>query len=223
MPKDSESRASSTEEKELRELERLLSKLATEGALEFPIPEAIVRAHEKTFSPDTEQRLWATIQADDQIRQRLKAARKSAFHGGLSFPELIGKLRTQAGLSVGQVAQALRLPLGDLQAIEEGRVDPLQLATETMADMLETFSLRLSVLEQSLKLALARRTIRAQLSPPSARTAGKISLREYGRVLDDVASFLAEEDDEISQATLPHGYLEQLETSLKRRGRDDLV
>lgn len=221
MPKDQEKRSALMTEKECGELETLLSELAAEEKLEFPVPQGLME-EQKTHT-DREQQLWAALQKGDQIRQRLKGARKSVFHSGLTFPELIGQLRAQAELSVAQVAHALHLPPGDLQAVEEGRGDPLQLPAETMANVMEVFSLPLSVLEQSLKRWLAQRAMRAQLSPPSARTARKVAIREYERALDDVASFLAEREDEISQATLPSGYVERLATTLKRRGRDDLV
>lgn len=223
MPKDYESLISVMEEKELHELEKLLTELADEGTLKFPVPHELGDSHEKDVPSDLEQRLWAVIQSDDHIRQRLKAARLRVFHSGLTFAELIEKVRIQAGLSIGQIAQAVLVPLGNLKAIEEGREDPLHLSTETMANIMEVFSLRLSVVEQSLTQVLRRRTMRAQLSPPSARTAGKISASEYERALDDVSSFLAEKDDQMSQVALPSGYVERLETTLKRRGRTDLL
>lgn len=223
MPKNHESQRTPKEEKELQELEHKLVELVGEGALEVPVPEGLMKAYQKEATSERAKRLWASIQAGDLIRQRLKTARQNIMLGGLSFSQLIEQLRTRAQLSVGEVAQAVHMRPEELAAVEEGKRDPLQLALETIANMVETFSLRLSVVEQSLKRSLAQRAIRSQMSAPSARTTGKLPPRNYARAMDDIAAFLAEKGEEDGEASLPEGYLAQLETMLKRRGRNDLV
>lgn len=223
MPKDQEKRSALMTEKECGELETLLSELAAEGTLEFPVPQGLMEEQKTHILSDREQQLWAALQRGDQIRQRLKGARQSVFLSGMTFPQMIEKLRAHARLSVAEVAHAIHIQPEDLSAIEGGRSDPLQLSIETMANIIETFSLRLSVVEQTLKRFLAQRAMRAQMSAPSARTTGKIPLRVYERAFDDLASLLAEKDDALSHVALPDGYLVRLETALKRRGRDDLV
>jgi|GEM_PF-4730320 len=223
MPKNHESQRTPKEEKELQELENKLVELVSEGALEVPVPESLMKAYQKEATSERAKRLWASIQAGDIIRQRLKTARQNIMLGGLSFSQLIEQLRTRAQLSVGEVAQAVHMRSEELAAVEEGKRDPLQLALETMANMVETFSLRLSVVEQSLRRSLAQRAIRAQMSAPSARTTGKLPPRDYVRAMDDIAAFLAEKGEEDGEVSLPEGYLAQLETMLRRRGRDDLV
>ena len=182
-----------------------------------------MKAYQKEATSDRAKRLWASIQAGDLIRQRLKVARQGLMLSGLSFSQLIEQVRTRAKLSVEEVAQAVHMQAKDLMAVEEGKQNPLQLAMDTMANIVETFSLRLSIVEQSLKRSLAQRAIRSQMSAPSARTTGNLPPRDYARVMDDIAAFLAEKGEEDVEASLPQGYLAQLETMLKRRGRDDLV
>ena len=223
MPKDHESQRTQMEEKELKELENILSELVDEGELEVPVPEELVKAYQKEATADRAKRLWASIQTGDLLRQRLRAGRQDVVLSGLTFSQLIEKLRMHAKLSIGEIARSVHMQPEDLKAVEEGKSNPLQLPIDIMANMVETFALRLSVVEQSLKRSLMQRAMRAQMSALSARTTGKISLQEYERAIDDVAAFLAEQGEEDHQASLPEGYMSRLETTLKRRGRGDLV
>lgn len=223
MPKNDESQRTPMEEKELQELENRLSELVDEGVLDVPVPEGLVKSYQKEATSERAKRLWASIQAGNLIRQRLKAARQGLMLSGVDFSQVIEQVRTHAHLSVGEVAQAVHMRPEDLTAVEEGKQNPLQLAIGTMANIVETFSLRLSVVEQSLERSLAQRAIRSHMSAPSARTTGKLPARAYERAMDDIAAFLAEKGEKDGPASLPEGYLSQLEAILKRRGRDDLV
>ena len=223
MPKDHESQRTSMEEKELQEFENMLLELVDEGVIDIPVPERLMKSDQREATSERAKRLWASIQAGDLIRQRLKAARQGVILGGLSFSQVMAQLRTRAKLNVGEVAQAVHMQPEALMAVEEGEQNPLGIAVDTMANIVETFSLRLSIVEPSLRRSLAQHAIRSHMSAPSARTTGKLPARAYERAMADVAGFLAENGDEDGQVSLPEGYLSQLETVLRRRGRDDLV
>lgn len=223
MPKNHASQRTPMEEKELQALENKLAELVDEGVLDVPVPEGLVKSVQREATSDRAKRLWASIQAGDLIRQRLKAARQGVILSGLSFSQVIEQLRTRAKLSVREVAQAVHMRPEDLTAVEEGKRNLLDIAMGTMANIIETFSLRLSIVEQSLKRSLAQQAIRSHMSAPSARTTGKLPVRAYEHAMDDIAGFLAEHGDEDGQVSLPEGYLSQLAMLLKRRGREDLV
>ena len=204
-----------SEGEEFRELEGVLRKLADTGALD-ECPEEM-----PLLPASVSERLLRNVQAQDELRVRLRAAHAKTNRATCSFEGLIRSLREHAGVSVEDAAQAVRMERSELLAIEDGTVDVLQLAPEALVKLMEVFSIKLPLFESSVKRSIGARQARARLTTPMARTTNA-EARDVERAVQDMAEFFAEESG-VSAVTLPPGYIERIRTTLDRWGRTDLL
>lgn len=223
MARDITGQDQELEEREFRAIETVLTELANAGEIAFPVTESMLAKSERKLSADSVKRLWEKIKTQDQLRQHLKVAQKNTLGEKYTFAELIKEVRSSAGISLVDVAKALRMQSVEVEALEKEKVDPLSLPAEVMADLMEVFSVPITLLEKSLKMSMARRSMQEELSSPSARSGGKVRGIEYERALKDVAAFVVERDRTADAAELPAGYLEEIERVLRRRGRESLL
>ncbi len=221
MTKKNDSHESLLNEKALEKLQNSLRKLAAEGELGFPLTEEVRKEFEKDLSPATGDRVWKQIQLKRTVAERFRACRGREEGAELSFPEMLRTLRTQAGVSVGELAQAARLRSSEITMLEQSQTDPLKVPASVMATVMEVCWLPLSIVEKSLKRFLATQAARASFSGVAARSSGAVTDDEYERVFQDVASHVAEKA--IEELALPVGYLEALREALELRGRIDLL
>jgi transcriptional regulator with XRE-family HTH domain len=223
MTKKHDNREFSPDEKDLERIENALRSLASDGELDFPVTEEMLRKYQGGLSPEVGHRIWEQVRFKRAVAERFKAFQGRKEADQLSFPELLQGLRTKAGVSVDELARAVRLRSVDITGLERGQADPLKASASVMATLMEICWLPLSLVEQSLKHLLATRAVRTSLSGVSARSTGQVTDEDYEKAFRDVASHVAEKQKVAAEMALPDGYLEALRDVLKQRGRTDLL
>src|SRR5947209_4326926 len=108
MEKKHNNQAFSFGENESREIENLLQKLATDGELDFPVTDEMLKICEKEFSPDPGERMWERIRAKNSVAHRFRACQQEQAQQ-VPFSELLRTLRERAGVSVEEFARAVQL------------------------------------------------------------------------------------------------------------------
>ena len=223
MTKKHENRDFSSDETDLERIENMLRTLASEGELDFPVTEEMLRRYQGQLSPEVGHRIWEHVKFKRAVAERFRAFQDRKEAERLSFPELLLGLRTKAGVSVDELARAVRLTSADVESINARPADPLKAPASVMATLMEICWLPLSLVEQSLKRLMAGRAVRNSLSGVSARSTGEVTGEEYEKAFQDIASHVAEKQKVAAEMTLPVGYLEALRDVLKQRGRTDLL
>jgi transcriptional regulator with XRE-family HTH domain len=223
MAKKNDSDELSFDEKVLERVENSLRRLAVDGDLDLPVADEILKKYSKELPQEIADRMWKRIRAKSAMANRFRVCPGRSEADVLPFPELLRTLRTKAGVSAEDFAQTVRLTSSEVSALEEGRQDPLKVSAGVLATLMEVCWLPISVVERSLKRLLAARAVRLTLSGVSARSGGEITDEEYDRALQDIATHMAEEQKAADKMELPSGYLEALRSTLKQRGRTDLL
>lgn len=223
MTKKHDNQGFSSDEKDLERIEDILRGLASDGELDFSVTDEMLRGYQKKLSPEVGDRIWEQVKFQRAVAERFRAlqGRKEARQS--SFPELLHGLRTRAGVSVDDLARAVRLTSVDIRGLEQGQTDPLKTPASVMATFMEICWLPLSLVEQSLKRLLATRSVRTSLSGVSARSTGDATDEDYEKAFQDIASHVADKQNVAGEMALPDGYLETLRDVLKQRGRIDLL
>ncbi len=223
MTKKHDNREFSSEEKDLESIANTLRALASDGELDFPVTEEMLRGYQRQMSPEVGHRIWEQVKFKRAVAERFRAPQGRKEAEQFSFPELLHGLRTRAGVSVDDLARAVRLTSVDIKGLEQGQTDPLETPASVMATFMEICWLPLSLVEQSLKRLLATRSVRTSLSGVSARSTGDVTGEDYERAFQDIASHVADKHNVAAGMALPVGYLETLRNVLKQRGRTDLL
>lgn len=223
MAKYDNSPKPSADEKVVAQIEDVLRRLAIDGELDLPVSDEILMRYGKEMSPEAGERMWARIQKRVAVADRFRLCPDRPEAEKLPFPDLIRTLRTNAGVSVDEAAKAVRLKFGDMSALEEGRKDPLKIPADVLANVMEVYWLPVALFVQSLKRLVADRAVRRELSGVSARSTKGIADEDYERAFQDIASHIASERKADTRIELPADFLEALRSTLRQRGRTDLL
>jgi transcriptional regulator with XRE-family HTH domain len=222
MGKKHINQAPSFRENEPREIENMLRKLATDGELDFPVTEEMLKKYERELSPDSGEKMWERIRARNAVARRFRACHQEHAQQ-VPFSELLHTLRGKAGVSLEEFARAVQLEASQVTALERGQMNPLKLSAALMATLMEVCGLRLSLVEGSLKRLLAVQGVKNSLSGVAARSSTDVADEDYEKILFDISSHVAEKESGSDKVALPEGYLESLRDVLNLRGRTDLL
>jgi transcriptional regulator with XRE-family HTH domain len=210
------------DEASLRELEDILIQAAEDGDLEILIGDELREMETEPVSAEIVARIRAGVQHQDQMRQKLSAARRALGADIRAFPDVLRAAREAAQATLADVAAALHTSAANVRRIESAEVDIQSLAPEFVAKVMELFTITCEQLAESVRYLIARRSKAAGLGALAAR-APKAGARDLERALHDVAGMLAEEDGDISKTTVPEEFLAEVRRVLRRWGRDDLA
>jgi len=213
---------------DLEKFEAELKLLAKVGEIPYSVSEKEIEELSNecaglTLPPELEEKFLSSMKrayedlAIDKVRRKL--------HGEVKlFGRHIQYIRKEAGLNLRRVAERLGKDTDFVEKLESGQLSPLQLARETVSDIMEIFKINLSELTSAIQMFLEVAPM-AGTAPAHARADTKMKEKER---IEDIS--IAMEDlmyvvskKETKKIPIPEDFLKDIMEELERRGRTDLI
>ena len=226
MRKDGSSTTS--DDNNLEKFETKLRLLAKAGEIPYLVSEKEIEelSNECTgliLPPELEQKYLSSMKiayenlAIDNARRML--------HGQVRvFGRHIQYIRREAGLSLGRVAERLGKGEDFLQKLEFGQLNPLQLARETVSDIMEIFKINLKELISAIQMFLVVAPM-VETAHVQARADTKIKeeqkIEDISIAVEDLMYRASRKD--ARSIPIPEEFLKSITEELQRRGRTDLI
>jgi transcriptional regulator with XRE-family HTH domain len=226
MRKDGSSNTSS--DNDLEKFETKLKLLAMAGEIPYLVSEKEIEELSNECAglilpPELEEKYLTSMKiayenlAIDSVRRRL--------HGEVKvFGTHIQYIRKEAGLSLGRVAERLGKGEDFVQKLESGQLNPLQLAKETISDIMEIFKINLKELTSAIQMFLVVVPM-VETSHVHARADTKMKeeekIEDISIAMEDLIYGASKKD--ARRVPIPEEFLEGIREELKGRGRIDLI
>ncbi len=226
MRKDGSS--TNSDDNNLEKFETKLKRLAKAGEIPYLVSEKEIEELSSecagvVLPPELEEKYLSSMKiayenlAIDNVRKMLRGQIKV-------FGRHIQYIRREAGLSLGRVAERLGKGEDFLQKLESGQLNPLQLAKETISDIMEMFKINLKELISAIQMFLVVAPM-VETAHVHARADSKMKEEEK---IEDI--LIAVEDlmyeaskKDARRVPIPEEFLKGVTEELQRRGRTDLI
>ena len=226
MRKDSSSTTSN--DNDLDNFEGELKLLANAGEIPYSVSEKEIEELSNecvglTLPLELEEKYLSSMKrayedlAIDKVRGKL--------HGEVKlFGRHIQYIRKEAGLSLRRVAERLGKDSHFVEKLESGQLSPLQLAKETISDIMEIFKINLRELTSAIQMFLE---VGPTVGTAPVHARADTRLKEKERIEDisiamDDLMYVASKK-EAKKVPIPEEFLKGIREELKRRGRSDLI
>lgn len=222
------SSSTTSNDNDLEKFERKLKLLAKAGEISYLVSEKEIRELSNECAglilpPELEEKYLGSMKlayenlAIDNVRKRL--------YGGVRvFGRHIQHIRKEAGLSLGRVAERLGKREDFVQKLESGQLNPLQLAKETISDLMEIFKINLQELASSIQMFLVVAPM-VETAHVHARADAKMKeeekVEDISIAMEDLMYGASKED--ARRVPIPAEFLKSITEELQRRGRTDLI
>jgi transcriptional regulator with XRE-family HTH domain len=216
------------EERELESFEAQLKLLAKAGEIPYPVSEKEIEDLENEcrgimLPPELEEKYARSIKIAYEDMAIEKGKRR--LYGEVKvFGRHIQYIRKEAGISASRMAERLGKDRDFVENLESGQLSPLQLAKETISDIMEIFKINLKELTSAIQMFLEVAPM-AGTTPVHARADTKMKEKER---IEDIS--IAMEDlmyaasrKEAKKVPIPEEFLKSIREELERRGRTDLI
>ncbi len=220
--------SSTTSDDNLEKFETKLRLLAKAGEIPYLVSEKEIEELSNECAglilpPELEQKYLSGMKiacenlAIDNVRRML--------HGQVRvFGRHIQYIRREAGLSLGRVAERLDKGEDFLQKLESGQLNPLQLARETVSDIMEIFKINLKELISAIQMFLVVAPM-VETAHVHARADTKIKeeqkIEDISIAVEDLMYGASRKD--ARSVPIPEEFLKSITEELQRRGRTDLI
>ncbi len=150
---------------------------------------------------------------------------RKGLHGQVKvFGRHIQYIRKEAGLSLSRVAERLGKGEDFVQRLESGQLNPLQVAKETISDIMETFKINLKELTSTVQMFLVIAPM-VETAHVHARADTKMKeeekIEDISIAMEDLLYGASKKDDR--RVPIPEEFLKSITEELQRRGRTDLI
>jgi transcriptional regulator with XRE-family HTH domain len=217
-----------SDDNDLEKFEARLKLLARAGEIPYSISEKEIEeltaeCEGLTPPPELEEKYLSSMKRAYEDLAIGKVRRK--VHGEVKlFGRHIQYIRKEAGISASRMAERLGKDKDFVEKLESGQINPLHIAKDTIADIMEAFRINLKELVSAVKLSLQVSSM-AGVTSVHARADTKGNEKER---LEDIS--IAAEDlmyifskKEQKEVSVPEEFLEDVRAELERRGRTDLI
>lgn len=226
MRKDGSSTTSN--DNDLEKFETKLKLLAKAGEISYLVSEKEIEELSNECAglilpPELEEKYLSSMKmayenlAIDKVRKSL--------HGQVKvFGRHIQYIRKEAGLSLSRVAERLGKGEDFVQRLESGQLNPLQVAKETISDIMEIFRINLKELTSTVQMFLV---IAPTVETAHVHARADTKMKEEEKI-EDIS--IAMEDllygaskKDARRVPVPEEFLKSITEELQRRGRTDLI
>jgi transcriptional regulator with XRE-family HTH domain len=226
MRKDGSSTTSN--DNDLEKFETKLKLLAKAGEMSYLVSEKEIEELSNECAglilpPELEEKYLSSMKmayenlAIDNVRRRLYGQVKV-------FGRHIQYIRKEAGLSLGRVAERLGKSEDFLQKLESGQLNPLQVAKETISDIMEIFKINLKELTSTIQMFLVLAPM-VETAHVHARADAKMKeedkIEDISMAMEDLMYGASKKD--ARKVPIPEEFLKNITEELQRRGRTDLI
>jgi len=213
---------------DLEKCEAELKLLAKSGEIPYPVSEKEIEELSNECAglivpPELEEKYLNSMKmayenlAIDRVRRML--------HGQVKvFGRHIQYIRKEAGLSLSRVAERLGKGEEFIQKLESGQLNPLQVAKETISDIMEIFKINVKELISAIQMFLV---IAPMVETAHVHARADTKMKEEEKI-EDIS--IAVEDllygaskKDARKVPIPEEFLKNITEELQRRGRTDLI
>jgi transcriptional regulator with XRE-family HTH domain len=226
MRKDGSSTTSN--DNDLEKFETKLKLLAKAGEISYLVSEKEIEELSNECAglilpPELEEKYLSSMKmayenlAIDKVRKSL--------HGQVKvFGRHIQYIRKEAGLSLSRVAERLGKGEDFVQRLESGQLNPLQVAKETISDIMEIFRINLKELTSTVQMFLVIAPM-VETAHVHARADTKMKeeekIEDISIAMEDLLYGASKKD--ARRVPVPEEFLKSITEELQRRGRTDLI
>lgn len=213
---------------DLEEFEAHLKVLAESGEIPYPVSEREIEDLNRecaglTLPPEVEEKYLNSLKkAYEDLA--IEKVRKKLYGDVKVFGRHIQYIRKEANLSPARIAERLGKDKKFVENLESGQLNPLQVATGTIADIMEIFNMNLKELVLAVKkfFQLPPMAETASLHARADRKIGeKEMLEDISMAMDDLLSVSSNKKQK--EVSVPEEFLADIKAELQQRGRIDLI
>jgi len=218
-------------DRSLLKYEKAIKRMAEMGQVDMPMDDELSQVILNELEPviltkNEIERLDADLRgvyqgkAIEKARELLPRERQS-FGGYIQF------LRQKAGLAIAEIARRLGMQDAYLENIETNFVNPMEIAAEKIADIMELFKISLTdfieAIEKSLLLVEAKKGKTKSVARSSSQLNTQEKATEILRALDNALIEIEKKKVPERSIQIDKEYIERVKKELIKRNRDDLI
>jgi len=218
-------------DRSLLKYEKVVERMAEMGQINAPMDDELAHIILNELEPvilteDEMSRLNADLQRIHQDKA-IEKARELLPRERQSFGGYIQFLRNKAGLTIVEIAQRLKIQDVYLENIETNFVNPMEIAAEKIADIMELFKISftdfIEAIEKSLLLVEAKKGKTKSVAGSSFQHNKQEKATEILRAPDNALIEIEKKKSPERSIQIDKEYIGKVKKELIKRNRDDLI